>query len=283
MVFIMKKQYILFKGYEYCTSGITDLKESIGKKFYTDSCTILWCEEGMAVAYINTGKCAIRKGDLILLFEDSTFILSKVSRLFSVRCVVMNTSCTDTAFRRITSISFWDALYLHPVLKTNSPLKEQLDIWYKQIQWILDHDTSEHTLSLLGNSFCNLLMGIDSELKKMYVNHENIDKGRRWTLLEHFSTLVMKHCHRSRNVSFYADKLCISTDYLYKLTSGQTGQSPKEFIDQYVVMRISTLLSATDLSLKSIADDMGFEDTSYMCRFFRRRTGISPNEFRQKA
>lgn len=47
-------------------------------------------------------------------------------------------------------------------------------------------------------------------------------------------------------------------------------------------MAIKTYLSSTDLSVKNIANELNYEDASYLCRFFRRMTGMSPLEYRER-
>ncbi len=46
------------------------------------------------------------------------------------------------------------------------------------------------------------------------------------------------------------------------------------------MLEIKTLLNTTSLPLKEIAAVMHFPDTSYMCRYFRRKTGMSFKEYR---
>lgn len=46
---------------------------------------------------------------------------------------------------------------------------------------------------------------------------------------------------------------------------------------------IKTYLVNTDLSIKSIATELNFEDASYMCRYFRRITKMSPIDYRKKS
>lgn len=40
---------------------------------------------------------------------------------------------------------------------------------------------------------------------------------------------------------------------------------------------------AVDMSVKEIAASLNFEDTPYMCRYFRQRTGLSPTEYRNNS
>ena len=57
--------------------------------------------------------------------------------------------------------------------------------------------------------------------------------------------------------------------------------SPKEILDRQTVTEIKTYLVNTDVPVKSIADELHFEDVSYMCRYFRRMTGMSPMDYRK--
>ena len=262
--------------------GTTDLKDSIGRYLQTNACTILICYSGYAIASINSQKQIVRKGDVILLFEDITFITLKTSTSFSVYFITVAQKVMEDVFYKLTSISFWDFLNLHPILHTTKEQWEQIYIWYKQIQWIMQLGISKYIPILISNSIYNLFTGIDCELKCLTQKYEQTKKGHTWMLLGRFSSLVLQNCQTNREVSFYADKLCISTDYLYKLTCEFIKQSPKEFINSLVISKINTYLSTTDLSVKNIAIEMNFEDASYMCRFFRRLTGLSPIEYRKR-
>lgn len=72
----------------------------------------------------------------------------------------------------------------------------------------------------------------------------------------------------------------ITPYYLSSITARYTRQSPKQIIDDQIMLEIKTLLNTTSLPLKEIAAVMHFPDTSYMCRYFRRKTGMSFKEYR---
>lgn len=56
--------------------------------------------------------------------------------------------------------------------------------------------------------------------------------------------------------------------------------SPKQLIDKQTVSEIKSCLINTDMPIKAIATRLHFEDASYLCRYFRRQTGLSPEAYR---
>lgn len=74
----------------------------------------------------------------------------------------------------------------------------------------------------------------------------------------------------------------ITPDYLNKVCHRAYGITPKALIDQQLIVEIKSYLNDTTLPVGEIAELLNFEDASYMCRFFRRKTGMSPLEFRKQ-
>ena len=145
--------------------------------------------------------------------------------------------------------------------------------------WICHNSANEYINQLLRNNIYNLFMAMDGEMTQSSAgSNKAISRSR--TLIIKFLKLVAQHFRTTREVSFYAEQLCITTTYLYKLTHRRWNLSPKELIDQQTICEIKTLLSSTDMSVKEIAATLHFDDTPYMCRYFRQRTGLSPLEYR---
>ena len=95
--------------------------------------------------------------------------------------------------------------------------------------------------------------------------------------------LVREHGRQEHQVSFYAEKLCITPRYLHQVTMQyMDGRSPKELIDEQLTAEIKVLLNQPELSVAEIAERLHFADQSYLTRFFKKNTGMSPKEFRVK-
>ena len=86
----------------------------------------------------------------------------------------------------------------------------------------------------------------------------------------------------SGSISYYADKIGISGNYLSRLVKNATGRSVGAWVDIARIQRAKRLLSETRLSVIDVASAVGLEDQSYFSRFFRKETGVTPSAFRKK-
>lgn len=94
--------------------------------------------------------------------------------------------------------------------------------------------------------------------------------------------LVESEYKKSRDVNYYAALLNITPKYLTVIVRQITGQTPKRIIDHYTVLQLRLRLRNSELSIKQIAWEFNFSDVSFFCRFFKRHTGMSPMEMREK-
>lgn len=116
-----------------------------------------------------------------------------------------------------------------------------------------------------------------------YFGKHKIEGGTRQDeIFKSFVSLVHEHCASQREVSFYAEKLCISTKYLTGICKAVTGDSAKKIIDDFAILEIKVLLQSTELTVQEIADRLVFPDQSYLGRYFKRHEGMSPKEYQSK-
>ena len=95
--------------------------------------------------------------------------------------------------------------------------------------------------------------------------------SRAWKITGDFILLLSRHYTTEHSVSFYANALNITSDYLSVVVKECTGISPKETIDGYLVHAMKALLESTNLPIKNIAERLHYEDNSHLCKVFRRR------------
>ncbi len=87
-------------------------------------------------------------------------------------------------------------------------------------------------------------------------------------------------CRTERDVSYYAERLNVSTKYLSATIKRVTGHSVSSFIDRATVPILKKYLNNELLSLTQIADQMNFTSLSYFSRYCQKHLGQSPSEYR---
>lgn len=274
-------KYALRKEGSAFAAGETDFRDSCGSLIDTNGCIVLSVVSGFATATINFERHALRKGDIILLFYDSNISVDSISAGFRVRYISVAYPLVEEAIYKPLSLRFWDMLYGNPVLHPGTEQSGLLSGWWSQMEWIDRLKDGSYKEEMLKNNIRNLLMAVDTVA---YDDNEGILRSKRnhsWVLIMGFFKLLATHCHEERDVGFYADKLSVTTTYLYKLCRKYMLLSPKELIDRQTISEIKSYLVNTDMPVKAIASSLNFEDVSYMCRYFRRLTGTSPVEYRQ--
>ena len=83
-------------------------------------------------------------------------------------------------------------------------------------------------------------------------------------------------------MAFYADKLNITPNYLNIISKRNIGTTAKEQINIQISLVVKMLLDTTDLTVKEIAERLHYDDPSYLCRVFRKQTGLSPVQYRNR-
>ena len=81
-------------------------------------------------------------------------------------------------------------------------------------------------------------------------------------------------------VNFFAEKLNISPSYLSDLLKNATGRNAQTHIQESIIERAKELLSTTNLSIKEIAYDLGFEYPQSFSTMFKKNTQQTPFQFR---
>lgn len=83
------------------------------------------------------------------------------------------------------------------------------------------------------------------------------------------------------HVKYFADKLHMSPNYLSDMLRIVTGQSAQSHIQNKIIEDAKTLLSTSRLTVAEIAYQLGFEQPQSLNRLFKKKTNMSPIQFRQ--
>lgn len=104
--------------------------------------------------------------------------------------------------------------------------------------------------------------------------------SRKEALVYQFNTLLNQHFKTHFDVAFYVDRLGTSVKALSRALHARYTLSTKSVIDKRRILEIKRLLIGSELSIKEIAYDLGFDEPTNMVKFFKKHVGETPLHFR---
>ena len=107
-------------------------------------------------------------------------------------------------------------------------------------------------------------------------------RSREQTIFDRFLQLVTQHCTEHHQIGYYAEHMCLTERYLSTVIRQTSGTTAKDWIDRALVTRIQIELRHTDKPVAQIANEMHFANPSFFSKYFRRLTGMTPGEYREK-
>lgn len=241
---------------------------------------IILCLEGRAKITVNFEGCEVDKYMQVFVLPHSIVTIKDKSDDFEMQCFFFSASMMDEACFRIESELF--AFLVDNYVYKFSP--EQF--WQKKgilklIRDIYEDKENKFRDAMAINYLQNYFLDTLDKVYHHLANKEAKEAGRKNILFKKFVRSVHKNYMHTRDVSFYANELNISTRYLSAITQTVDNSTAKAFIDNCFIQEIKLLLLHSELSIQEIADRLNVTDQSNLGRFFKSKTGLSPSEFRR--
>lgn len=197
-----------------------------------------------------------------LIFEDEF-----LSSLFKDSLFVQHLSFFQSG-KTSSKLQLPDELYMR-ILQILHNIKTEIDS-YRQ-----------NDVYVLRALLYEVLMLLDREYKKVNMEEETTPKEVGNIHINKFMKLVESHLKEQHSVQYYADKLCITPNYLNEIITSTKGISAKQYIRNKVMDEAKRLLTYTDTSISEIAFELHFSTVSYFIRSFRQHTGETPLLYRK--
>jgi AraC-like DNA-binding protein len=125
------------------------------------------------------------------------------------------------------------------------------------------------------------LMTLLSEIKNLAQINQNKKQDASSILTYKYKNALSEFIYTKKTVSEYADYLSVTPNHLLKCVKNTTGKTAHELLDEMRILESKVLLKQTDKSISEIADAIGKEDPSDFSRFFKLKTGQTPNQYRK--
>ena len=153
----------------------------------------------------------------------------------------------------------------------------------KIIRMELEHGVDKHSKTLLVNHIELLLNYCMRFYERQFITRGKINRDvltRFENLLDEYFESALAEQDGLPTVKYFADKLCLSSNYFGDMFKKETGKSPQEYIQEKVIELAKERISDTADTVSQIAYSLGFQYPQHFCRLFKKRVGYTPSEYR---
>lgn len=154
---------------------------------------------------------------------------------------------------------------------------------FDKISYELEHPIDAHSKTLIV-SYVELFLNY---CKRFYERQFNTRSHVNKDLLTRFEKVLNEYFSSEKplesgspTVSYCAEKLFMSPNYLGDLLKKETGKSALEHIQLKMIEVAKEKIFDTNKSISDIAYELGFKYPQHFTRMFKKNTGYSPNEYR---
>lgn len=231
---------------------------------------------------INQTKLPVQRGDVICSIPGDIWIWEKQTILEGY-ALVFEEEFFLSFFnnkRFLKDLKFLQDGHLSPLVRPDEELFSQIIEYLEKIRNEIQRSRSrsEHIIRALVYLVLSILDSTVTLQGEMHSNAASEQQNNRH--LQGFIKLVEEHYLQVHEVQFYADRLCITTNYLNKIVTELLGTTSKKYILNKVIQEAKNLLSFTDMPISEISNNLKFESPSYFTRLFNSYVGVKPKEFR---
>ena len=243
---------------------------------------ILLCLRGTARVMFDMQELAIEKNDLGILPPGHFLRRIECSEDYTFACVLISAEM----FTEVKAHAFshdHDKFNYAPVCRLTDEQAQRVMALNEILEAIASHDIND--LQLRHQMLLSHL-AVGLEFVNYYRREQDKErmKNRPEMLYTQFCNLVVEHYRENRNVNFYAALMNYDARYFSKVFCQYTnGISPLEWIQQYVATQAKLIMNAhPEQTVKQTAFQLGFPTTANFCRYFKRATGIYPQEYKKR-
>lgn len=237
--------------------------------------------EGSLTLELNTVPYQLEKN--CSLFVDRKMVVTGVKHSDDFRCVICALS-TDIGFSFFNKSLMQSVMHLlaNPVITMNQDEVDLMLKYYELLVFKMDHPEMNFARETMRDIIRCFAYDLLSNITKHFSQSDGDDMLRQSDrIFRKFMLLLAENSNVNRSVKSYADELCVSPKYLTSVCRKHSDSTASELIATSVMSRVKQLLLYSDLSIKEVAGEMGFDNLSFFGKYVKKHLGLSPNHYRK--
>ena len=227
---------------------------------------------------------SFEKHDISVVYPNHTILAEETSDDYNVTLVVISYQFFES-IKHLLTYGATPFFHKNPLFHLTDEQYECMCDIFRLLKSVSNMDLDRkvdimtdivNVLSQLARSF-----RMKTNASSLALSGKEFATGRNY--FYQFYDLLVEHYMESREVAFYAKKLCLSPKYFGYIIKQETGNGAGQWIAWYTIVRAKAFLRhRLDLSIQQISNMLNFPDASSFSRYFRQNGGLSAKEYREQ-
>ncbi|MBP3360369.1 MAG: helix-turn-helix transcriptional regulator [Clostridia bacterium] len=224
------------------------------------------CVDGEGKFVSRNEERSICRGDVFLFSPRVPHEYYPVSKRWQMYFFVFAGDCTENVFR------YFDFSEVEVFSVKNDEENKRI----LELCRILNETGDDYIRSLRIYE----LMGILARQRRSSPSAAKLDSNERYKKMAPVLDYIRNNYKEPLTLDELAEMIDVSKSYLCRIFRNAYGVTPIKYLQNYRISRAKQLLISTDIKLKYLCREVGFNDISYFCLIFRQYEGMTPEEFR---
>ena len=154
-----------------------------------------------------------------------------------------------------------------------------------KIQIELEHAIDKHSKQLIVRNIELLLDYCMRFYERQFITRNQANKD----IIVKFEQLLDEYFQNQTalteglpSVKYFADKVCLSSNYFGDLIKKETGKTAQEYIQHRIIELAKERILEGSQTVSQIAYELGFQYPQHFSRLFKKNVGCTPNEYKQQ-
>lgn len=258
-------------------SGDTMTSSIMDRSIMFKDGVIIWvCRAGSVMVSVDGSSHTVRAGQMVIVFAGTYCRFTTVSPDFLASTIVGRIN-DEASVGSI--INTFPRLRQSPVI---SLLKQENRVITALMEYIAASsanyrnynraDIDRNTLAILRSELVDIFLRRNLAVKESSASEQ---------LAKRFSVMLTASSFEHRDVEYYADLFGMTPKQFSAKVKRVTGITPSDMIAEMVIKNAKRLLLNASLSTTLVSERMNFATPSFFCRYFKRYTGVTPQQWRQ--
>lgn len=237
----------------------------------------IYFSKGECDAEINLIPHHLKAPYIINFGEHDILKIKNVADDFDASFVVISKRLVDNMYMFLTNPRIYSMIGSHKIIPVQPEVTGPLEHLYSELVKIKADTKATNRYEAVLYTLMSFFFYYGMKLFETFKSDIPNERGR---IADKFLRLVTDNFRQERFLQFYADQLQVSPKHLAKVVKEQTGYTPTEWVERFIIIEAQILLRNSDMQIQEITDALNFPTQSSFGKYFKKVTGLSPREFR---